>query len=691
MDPSRRLGEPVLDASAVPWPRSIAGRTTLAAVALAVLLLTGKAQAQIPAAGQNISALSIEELLSIDVTSASKHDEQLFQVPAAVFVITREDLQRSGALSIPEALRMVPGLDVARIDANKWEVSARGFTSRFGNKLLVLIDGRIVYTHLTSGVNWDTQDVVFEDVDRIEVIRGPGATLWGANAVNGVINIITRSSKETQGGLLTAGVGNDENAFGTLQYGGSIGKGLTYRLFAKGFSRDEDVLPDGRSGADGWDSRHAGVRADWEAGPDRTAFQAEIYRLRTGERITEVESLAPPFSVLVDRVTEIRGGFASLVFSHRFSESSSITVSASQDSRSRDEVALRPHEEISDVSLQHDLALGSSQRIIWGVGFRRTTDDIPGSFTVGVTPQRNAQTLLSGFAQDDVTIRDGRLHAILGLKIERYDARSPTYEPNFRLLWTPTPRQTAWASVARALRTPARIDQGIRATVDAFPGNGGPPTAVVLFGNPEIRQEQVVAYEAGYRIQPFDSVSLDLATFYNRYERLIASQPQPPFLETTPAPAHLVIPLVESNGGSADTYGAELAANWNATPVLRFRPALTWLEMHLRTPPGSTQTAGDAYGDGPRFQGSIRTALDLPHHLELDLNIFSVGRDSLEGVPGYTRVDLIGAWKASSTIELSVVFQNLLDRRYLEVLHTTEGIQTTEAARSVYGKVSWRF
>ncbi|MEO8430839.1 MAG: TonB-dependent receptor [Acidobacteriota bacterium] len=654
-------------------------------------LLASRLLAQGTPEAPDLTALSIEQLMAIDVTSASKREEPLFRVPAAVFVITQDDLRRSGALSIPEALRMVPGMEVAQIDANKWEVSARGFNTRLSDKLLVLVDGRTVYTHIFSGVYWDTQDLMFEDVERIEVVRGPGATLWGANAVNGVINIITKSSRDTQGGLVVAGAGNLENAFGAVRYGGSAGDALTYRLFAKGFSRGDNRLPDGSAARDNWNSQHLGLRADWSAGSEAAVLQGDVYRVRTRERITELESVSLSAARLIDRDSEFHGGFGSLAWKHTFSERASASFAASYDVRMRDEVALRPHEEVLDLTFQHNLAIGRRQQVVWGLGYRRTTDDLPGSFSVSLTPERGKQTLASGYVQDDVTLVEDRLHAVAGVKVESYDGRSARYQPNFRLLWTPTARQTAWASYARALATPGRVDQAIRVNFDVFPGPGGTPVLVSVFGNPDLRQQEVVAYEAGYRIQATPSLSLDLAAFYNRYDELIAPVAGAPLFEPSPEPAHLVLPLRFENSGTGDTRGAELAASWNAAAGLRFRGAVTWLDMDLRFKDPEAGPAADTFGDGAELQASLRSSVDFAHDFGGDLTVYYVGHNPLEAVDTYWRVDLLGTWQPLAAFELAAGVRNLFDRRHLEVLDTTERIQPTLTPVSAYAKITWRF
>jgi iron complex outermembrane receptor protein len=665
-------------------------RKLIAAAACLGFFAASRARSQDSAKVQELAGLSIEQLMSIDVTSASRHDEPLFQAPTAIFVITQEDLRRSGVLSIPDALRMVPGLDVQQIDANKWEVAARGFNSRFSNKLLVLIDGRILYTHIFSGVYWDTKDVVLEDLDRIEVIRGPGATLWGANAVNGVINIITKSSRDTQGGLVVLGAGNLEKVFGVARYGGKVGEDLTYRLWAKGFSRANNDLPGGESGRDGWDSEKSGLRADWKKGSDSATLEGEVHKVRTGDRISALQSFAPPVTSLLDRDGDFYGGFGSLAWKHDFSALSSATFSASYDVRMRDEELLRPHEEILDLGFQDNFSLGRHE-IVWGLGYRRSTDTIPGSFTVSFNPVHDKQSLVSGFLQDDVTLVNGRLRAIVGLKVESFDGHSPEYQPNLRFLWTPSARQTIWASAARALTAPGRAQLEVRYNVAAFTQPDGTPVLVSIFGDQDLRQESVVAYEAGYRIQATESVELDLAAFYNRYDRLITVEAGAPFLELSPGPPHLVIPQTLVNGGLGNTYGAELAAGWNATSTLRFRGAVTWLEMDLRFSNPSAGPVLESFGDGARLQASLRSSVDLPHHLQADLNLYYVGVNPGEGVDPSLRVDLLARWRPVTSFELAAGVLNLSDRRQLEVTSTTDGIQPTVMPLSAYGKITWRF
>lgn len=648
------------------------------------------ARAQDAKQTRELTTLSIEQLMSIDVTSASKHEEPLFQVPAAVFVITQEDLRRSGALSIPEALRMVPGINVAQIDANTWAVSARGFNERFSNKLLVLLDGRILYTHLFSGVYWDTKDVVIEDVERIEVIRGPGATLWGANAVNGVINIITKSSRETQGGLVVVGAGNLEKVFGVARYGGKIGEDLTYRIWGKGFSRADNELLGGGSGRDGWNSEHTGLRADWKRGSDSATLEGEVYKVRGGERITELQTISPPVSALVDRDTEAHGGFGSLQWKHDFSALASATFSASYDIRMRDEVTLQPHEEIVDLSLQDNFSLGRHE-IVWGLGYRRVTDTILGSFVAQFNPTSGRQSLASAFAQDDVTLVKDRFRATVGMKIESYDGKSPGYQPSIRFLWTPSARQTVWASISRALATPGRGQTSVRYNVAAFAQPDGTPVLVSVFGNPDLRQEKVVAYEAGYRAQLTERFSLDLATFCNHYDRLGDVEGGAPVFELTPGPPHVLIPENLANGGSANTYGAELAADWNAQSNVRFRGAVSWVQTNLHTSDPAGAAVLNASGDGARLRASLRSSVDLPHQFEADLNVYYSGLNPQEEFGHFLRFDLLARWKPVKSFELAAGILNLFDRKHLEVFSTTDGIQTTVMPTSAYGKITWRF
>src|SRR6184192_818513 len=458
----------------------------------------------------DISRMSIEELMNVEVTSVAKRPQRVADAAAAVFVITQEDIRRSGAASIPEALRMVPGLQVARIDENKWAIGSRGFNGRFDNKLLVLIDGRSVYTPLFSGVYWNVQDVMLEDVDRIEVIRGPGATLWGANAVDGVINVITKKAKATQSAVVTAGAGTEERAAGGVRYGGKLGDNTYYRAYTKYFDWGPSAYPSGMTAHDGWDALRGGFRADWTpAGANSLTLQGDIYRSKYGETLT-VPSLNSPYSNTFPNDGKYSGGNILGRWNHT-SEGSSMSLQMYYDNTTiTDHSLFGDHQNILDLDFQHGFHAGNSQQFVWGLGYRSIHDKNDASFTVSLQPNQVTLNQFSTFLQDEISLVDNRLQITLGSKFERNEFTGFEIEPNARLLWNLTPNQSIWTAVSRAVRTPALTEEGLRLNSQVIPpgtlANPTPlPAVVAVFGshrfNSEFNSEDLLAYELGYRVQ----------------------------------------------------------------------------------------------------------------------------------------------------------------------------------------------
>jgi iron complex outermembrane receptor protein len=643
----------------------------------------------------DLTELSLQELMDVEVTSVSKRAEPISAAAAAVFVITREDLRRSGATSIPEALRMVPGLEVARIDANKWAISARGFNGRFANKLLVLIDGRSVYTPLFSGVFWDVQDTLIEDVDRIEVIRGPGATLWGANAVNGVINIITRSARETQGGLLAAGGGSEERGFAALRYGGALGKSTFYRVYGKSFARGSGERLTGGAGADDWSMSRAGFRLDAapSAGTGLT-LEGDLYDGEAGETLI-LQSLQAPVSRTVDDDERFSGGHLLGRWQRTLPDAAELKVQLYYDRTQRAAALIDEDRDTLDLELQHGLAPGSRHRLLWGLGFRRTGDDIRGSEVLWLTPARRTDDLASAFLQDEVALLPDRLWLTLGSKLEHNDYTGFEVQPNVRAVWIPRRHQTLWAAVSRAVRTPSRAERDIR--LDALvlgPGQlfpGAPPAVVASLGDPEFDSEELLAWELGYRVGLAPGLLLDLATFYNDYERLRTTRTGAPYLEPAPGPPHLVVPARIGNDMQGEAWGAELAADWRASKRWRWSAAYSYLEVRLDLLPGADAMSLVAEGDTPRHQFHLRSSVDLGRGLELDLAARYVDELPALAVDGYASLDLRLGWKPRQGLELSLVGQDLLDGSHAEFSPEVIPTHATAAQRGFYGRLEWRF
>jgi iron complex outermembrane receptor protein len=644
--------------------------------------------------------MSLEDLSNIRVSSVSKHEERIADAPAAIFVITGEDIRRSGVTSIPEALRLAPGMEVARLDSHNWAVSSRGFNDLYANKLLVVMDGRSVYTPLFSGVFWDVQDTMLEDIDRIEVIRGPGATLWGANAVNGVVNIITKAAKETQGGLITGGAGTQEQGFGSVRYGGKLGEEAFYRVYAKYFNRDDSILPNGDPNNDGWQMWQSGFRTDWEPS-DQNVFtlQGDAYYGEENQTFllhTPTPGLAP-----LSTKGYLRGGNAIGRWTHCFSAESELQLQAYYDHTTRDLGWFNEDRDTADVELQYRVPLGNRQSIVAGTGYRYSDSyNLKSNFTLSFFPPDRETHIYNAFVQDEITLVEDRLRLTLGSKFEYNDYTHWEIQPSGRLLWTPHENHSFWASVSRAVRTPSRVDNDSRVTTAVNPA-GTPPfftpvTAVATFdGNSQFESEVLMAYELGYRVQPHHQLSLDLALFYNDYDRLRSFEPGASDLSAFPA--YIRIPLFFGNGLRGETYGGELTANFQITDWWHWRASYSYLQIQLHTNPGSGDTTQELIeGASPHHQVSVRSLMDLPWNLQFDTTIRYVDALPTPGlvptrIGSYVGLDLRLGWKPFKNLDISIVGQNLLDNRHPEFPPGAILTPTAEIERAVYAKATFKF
>jgi iron complex outermembrane receptor protein len=629
------------------------------------------------AAPSTVAKLSLEQLMDIEVTSVSKKAEKLGDAPAAVTVISQEDIQREGVTSIPEALRYVPGLDVGRIDAQTWAISARGFNDEFANKLLVLMDGRSVYTPLFSGVFWDVQDTVLEDIERIEVIRGPGASLWGANAVNGVINIMTKSAKDTQGWLVSGGGGTEDQAFGTVRYGGQLNDTVYYRVYGKYFLQDNSALPNGDDAHDRWNMERGGFRVDWDASPDnKLTFQGDLYGGGSDQAFT-VPTASLPFAASVFDRQNVSGANVLGRWTHEFANASELTVQTYYDRTARDTTIFSEVRNTFDLDLQHHVAVGDRNDVVWGLGYRVTADDVKNTATVSLSPDARSLQLFSAFVQDEITLVRDRLRLTIGSKFEHNDFTGFEIQPSARLLWTPNHQNSFWASISRAVRTPSRVDEGV-----AINPPGAPPGFATIHGSDEFRSESLLAYEVGYRAQPAKKLSLDIAAFYNVYDSQRTAEPI-----GGPTAATVI-----DNGMDGDVYGVEPSVRWEVTNRWRVNAGYTYLRMHLFLDANSHDTTSvAAEGDNPQQQFFLTSMLDLPHNLQFDGTLRYVDSLPNQHVPSYTEMDLRLAWKPTKNIEFSVVGQNLLHNRHAEFTPTVIISQQTEVERSVSAKVTLWF
>lgn len=663
----------------------------LRAVLIGTLLLPASAQ-QKPG---DFADRSLEDLMNVEVTSVSKKEQKMSQVAAAIFVITGEDIRRSGATNIPDLLRMVPGMDVGQINSNTWAVSARGFNHELADKLLVLIDGRAVYTAMFGGVNWDTQDVPLEDIERIEVIRGPGGTIWGANAVNGVINIITKKAGDTPGGLITGGGGTAERGFGTAQYGGALGNNFNYRVFAKDLNRGSTPdVSEGDSSHDTWYLLHGGFRIDGNLSPaDSVTVQGDIYNGNEGAQLVHT-TLDPPGNENVLRRAELHGGNVLGRWDHVFANGSDATLQVYFDRTARYGPESNGILNTVDFDFQHHLASIGRHDLIWGLGYRHVTDATQGTIDLAFLPATQTLHAINSFVQDEITLKPNRLFLTLGTKLEHDTFSGLDISPTARLAWTPSLRHTLWAAVSRAGRTPSRIDTASYIGISAYPAaDGTTPVEVIIYGNPKQKTEHVLANEIGYRAQPHRAFSVDIATFFNVYDNLRSQEIGTMFFQPDPAPARWVLPITWGNGMDGTTYGAEVSAEWKVTGRWSLSPGYAFLEMHLHTDAGSTDTgtAADTQGSNPQHQAQLRSHVDLRRRLFWDSSLYYVGALPAQQLPSYIRLDTQLRWHVGEQTEFSIVGQNLLQNLHTESNDFYTIVNASQVKRGVYAKLTWRF
>jgi iron complex outermembrane receptor protein len=639
---------------------------------------------------RDVTDIDLDDLMKVTVTSPSKKEQTLTDVPTAVYVIRSDDLKRSGVTNIADALRSVPGMNVARSNSNTWTVSARGFDDS-ANKMLVLIDGRSVYSPLHSGVFWDVQDTLLEDIERIEVIRGPGGTLWGANAINGVVNIITKPAGETPGGLAFAGGGTEERVFGGARYGFKVGEDVAVRVYAKYFDREDQAsgLNPDETARDGWFMGRGGFRADWKAGAqDRVTFMGDYYDGQEQSQPT-VPSLTAPFSrTFYDRTT-LRGGDFVFRWDHQLGTASSLTLQAYYDYTYRSQAIFGETIHTGDLDLQYRFSPIEDHDVVCGLGYRVYAADTRQTFVIQTNPASRTDDDPTAFVQDEITLVKNRLRLVLGSKFELNEFTGFEYQPSGRLAWNIDDRQMAWASVTRAVRTPTILDRDIR--LNALVTTGAPPAVLSVFGDKNFHSEDLLAYEAGYRVRPVDPLSVDLALFYNRYTHLRSIEGDAPFLEAAPPPAHFVVPLDIENGVRAQSGGAELAANLQAASWWLLQANYSYLRLDAELAPGSTDTTSKTSTEhsSPRHQVWVRSAMDLPMDLTLDVMGRYVSQLSNYPVKAYVEADVRLAWRdPSHRIEAALVGQNLVHDSHAEI---NQAAQRSDIKRGVYASLTVRF
>lgn len=612
--------------------------------------------------------MSLEELSAIEITSVSKRAEPLSQAPASVFVITADDIRRSGATTLPEALRLAPGLQVSRDSATGYVISARGFNATNSNKLLVLIDGRSVYTPLFSGVFWDVQDPVLEDVERIEVISGPGGTLWGVNAVNGIVNVITQRAAQTQGALVAVGAGRRE-AVASARYGAAVGDNGHFRIDVRHLDRRHTRMPDGSTRDDAARQTQLGFRADWQRGGDRFSALGQIYDGSIGQPQPGTFFTGSPLAL---EAIAVSGAHLLARWDRSLEAGANVSVQAYYD-RTRRIVPPTLGEELDifDLQFQHGLRPLGRHALVWGAELRENRDRVDNSSVVAFLPARLNQRWASLFAQDDITL--GRsLRLTLGARIDRNDYTGSEFLPTVRLAWKAAEDHLLWSALSRTVRAPSRLDRDLFAP-------GEPPFA--LGGGPDFRSEIADVLELGYRGQPTPDTSYAVTVFRADYDRLRTLELAPP---------GSVGVVAYENRLDGRTHGVEMWGTWQAAKALRISAGYTQLHKRLRLEPGSADIDGAqrAEGSDPRHRWIVRAALDLSSRSEIDATLRHVSAITHPAVESYSTLDLRFAWRPRPGLELSVVGQNLLGRH---VEYTLIAPYASEFRRSLFVKGVVRF
>jgi iron complex outermembrane recepter protein len=639
----------------------------------------------------DVLEMDLKQLMQMDVvvTSVSKRPQKLHEAASAIYVVTQEDIRRSGATNIPEALRMVPGLLVARVDQNHYAISSRGFSRQtVSNKLLVLMDGRTIYSPDNSGVRWLVQDTLLEDIERIEVIRGPGAALWGSNAVNGVINIITKTARATQGTLLTGGTGTEEKGFGALRYGGKIGEKFHYRAYGKYRDRDDGKRGDGTDSFDEKQAFQGGFRSDWQVNPkDHLTMQGDYYENQVEKDLrSQFVSFTAPITIPL-KLTETNTGANFIARWNRILENeSAFKVQAYYDRATKKDGIIPVVINQADLDFQYDFRVGERQAVSWGLSYHFSNFDIPLGIQLFRVPPDNQ--LFGFFVHDEITLIPKTWSVILGSKFEYNEFSGLEIQPNIRTAWTPHPKHTLWAAVSRSSRIPGATEDGLKFNVSGA-NIAGFPFVVRITGDGRTEAEKLLAYEAGYRAQIQENFSFDIAGYVFQYDNLIDFITGAPFTETVPGPTHTVSPLIYENALEGEVFGVEVSADWRPLDFWRLAGSYSYNTIDLRLTTNSVISSAENPEGEPNHMFNIRSYLELPHDLEFDTLLYYVSKYTEREVDSYARLDLRLGWKPTPQFELSLTGQNLLEDQHPEF---DDQIQLrSEVERSFIAKATFRF
>lgn len=658
-------------------------RNLLMVAGLSCVLLTAPSLA----GGQPLAGLSLEQLMDLEVVSASRNQEPLFDTAAAIAVLTRADIERSGATTIPDVLRLVPGLQVARLDANKWAVSARGFNGRFASRLLVLVDGRSVYTTMFSGVHWEQQDLLLDNIERIEIVRGPGAVVWGANAVNGVINIVTRQAASVSGPTASAWVGTQGRGAALSSALGLPGEGRM-SWFVKATGHDDMPDSSGSDVGDAWRMGRMGLRADWQVGDSDLSVISEVFVGDLGQTF-RIPANTPPYLRAMPDDSRRQGGHVHGRWSRQVSETEALTLQLYHDRFSVRDILVDGSLSTWDADFQHSRRAGAHD-LVWGLGYRLSRDEQEGSPTFQLSPSQRNLRLASAFVQDDLALAD-RWHLKVGARLEHHTYTGLEVQPNMRLRWSPTATSVVWGSLSRAVRTPSRAEREGRLLLSPLAPDslfaGAPPVQPVVVGTKSFNAEVLRAAEGGWRLRLRDNLLLDAAVFYNDYRGIVGTQLRLPVSDGTLLTAEL--PVI--NAADVRTHGSEIAFDWHkGGDRARVRGSWTFLKIDTKARPNTAHRQGRGEGDNPEHQLTLWASIDPLPSWQADVMIRRVGELPALSVDGYVGIDARLAYRLTKDLDIAISGRNLLDDNRLEFQNILLNTVPAGSDRSLHTQLTWR-
>ncbi len=630
---------------------------------------------------KQLKNLSLNDLMEVETLNpesslSGRKTQKLTETAGALFVLTQEDIRRAGITRLAEALRMIPGMNVARLNANDWAISVRGLNQRYATKMLVMIDGRTVYNPRRSQVDWNLQDLLIDDIKQIEVIRGPGASLWGSNAMNGIINITTKTAKKTQGTLVTSYFGNgEEQAIISARHGGKLKNGY-YRIYGKSQQHDNFLNAQGQEQDDNWHTNQIGFRVDLDYDNDNFTFQGDIYN---GSITQKVELFQP---LIGEAITDIEvKGLNLLSRWQRHLTNNDFMFQAFYDHNQHDEFNYGDSRDILDLDFHHRWQLSQKHELMWGANFRYISDNINNSSVVVYNPAERQDKLYSVFIQNEFTLLP-TVRLIVGSKFEHNDYSGFEVQPSIRLLWNINDRHNIWVAISRAVRTPSRADENL--TVHAIT----PRIEIINIGNPDLPSEKLIAHELGYRFKLSKRLLFDSSIFFNNYDKLRTYE----LLEFRPFPPPPKRVVLRGSEMFGEVYGLELATHWQVNKDWKLVGNYSYLEADLRKSAVSTDRSSEKLsGNSPHHQIGIRSLLDLPNQMEFDTALYYVDNVASQNVEKYTRVDIRLGWQPNKNLDLSFGIRNLLDDQHLEFGTDSSGRKAHEIPRAFYTQIKYKF